>query len=150
MSVPTYAQAQQQSRRRFWLIVGGLIAIAVIGLAIVVGIAAYSAVNSLKQNGPIAARYYLNIMGGDYATAYSYLDSNATINGQPVGDQQAFIRLAKAADAQHGTVHGVVLNTENDGTNVTVTLDRGSRSYDVDLVLRQENGTWKIISADGI
>jgi hypothetical protein len=91
----------------------------------------------------------LNIVGGDYTTAYSYLDSNATIDGLPV-DQQAFTRLAKAADAQDGTAPGIVLSTENDATHVTMTVSRGSRSYDVHLVLQQEHGTWKIISADGI
>jgi hypothetical protein len=110
---------------------------------------ASSAINSIKQNGSIPERYYLNIMSGDYTTASSYLDGNATIDGQPV-DQQAFIGLAKAADAQNGTVHGITFNIESDATHVTATVSRGSRSYDVHLVLKQENGTWKIVSADGI
>src|SRR2546421_12941744 len=111
MSVPAYAESQQQqsrrSRRTFWIIVGTISAIALIGLAALVWVAASSALNSLKQNGSIPERYYLNIMSGDYTTASTYLDSNATIDGKPVGDQQAFIRRAKAADAQYGTVHGI-------------------------------------------
>ena len=153
MSMPTYAKPQQQSRRSrrtFWIIVGTISVVALIGLGAFVWVVASSELNSLKQNGSIPERYYLNIMSGDYTTAYSYLDSNATINEQPVGNQQAFIRLAKAADAQYGTVHGITFNIESDATNVTATISRGSRSYDVHLVLRQENGTWKIVSADRI
>ncbi len=153
MSVPVSMKPEQQlprqSRRRFWLIVGGVSIVVFIVFAVYVGLAAYSAINNLKQNGSIPERYYLNIIGGDYTTAYSYLDSNATIDGQQV-DQQAFTRLAKAADAQFGTAHAILLSTESDATNVTVTVSRGSRSYDVHLVLKQENGTWKIISADRI
>lgn len=153
MSIPTYAQPEQQSRRsrrKFWFIVGGVSIVVFIIFAVYVGFAAYSAINSIKQTGSIPERYYLNVLGGDYTTAYSYLDSNATINGQPVGDLQSFTRLAKAADARYGTVHGITLSTESDAAHVTVTVSRGSRSYDVHLVLKQENGTWKIISADGI
>ena len=153
MSVPTYAQPQQEqsrrSRRRFWLLIGGISIVVFIVFAVYVGFAAYSAINTVKQTGSIPERYYLNIMSGDYTTAYSYLDSNATIDGQPV-DQQAFIRLAKAADAQNGTVHGITFNIESDATHVTATVSRGSRNYNVHLVLQQENGTWKIVSADGI
>ena len=119
-------------------------------LAVFVGFVAYSAINNLKQTGSIPERYYLNILSGDYTTAYSYLDSNATIAGQPIRDQQTFTRVAKAADAQYGTVHGITLSTESDAANVAVTVSRGSRSYDVHLVLKQENGAWKIVSADGI
>lgn len=153
MSVPTYTQPEQQqsrrSRRTFWIIVGTICAIALIGFAALVWVAFSSAINSIKQTGSIPERYYLNILSGDYTTAYTYLDSNATIDGQPV-DQQAFTRLAKAADAQYGSVRGITFNVESNATNVTVTVSRGSRSYDVHLVLKQENGTWKIVSADGI
>jgi hypothetical protein len=153
MSIPTYAGPQQQqsrrSRRALYILVGTLAALALIGLIAYVWVAFSSELNSLKQTGSIPERYYLNIMSGDYTTAYTYLDRNATINGQPV-DQQAFIRLAKAADAQYGTVHGITFSTESDATHVTATVSRGSRSYDVHLVLQQENGTWKIVSADGL
>ncbi|HEV2579539.1 MAG TPA: hypothetical protein VGT44_01700 [Ktedonobacteraceae bacterium] len=152
MSVPTYAEPQQQSRRSrrtFWIIAGSILAIALIGLAGYVAVLTSSALNSLKQTGSIPERYYLNIMSGDYTTASTYLDSNATIDGQPV-DQQSFMRLAKATDAQYGGVRGITFNIESDATHVTVTVSRGSRSYDVHLVLQQENGAWKIVSADGI
>jgi hypothetical protein len=154
MSAPTFTQPDQRqprrSRRTLWIIVGTLSAIALIGFAAIVWVAASSAINSIKQTGSVPERYYLNIMSGDYTTAYSYLDSNATISGQPLGDQQAFIRLAKSADARYGTVHGITFSTESDAAQVTVTVSRGSRNYAVHLVLKQENGTWKIVSADGI
>jgi hypothetical protein len=149
MSLKPEQQQSRQSRRRFWLLVGGSSIVVCIICAVSVGFAASSAIHAVKQHGSIPERYYLNIIGGDYTTASSYLDRNATIGGQPV-DQQAFTRLAKAADAQYGTAHGILLNTQSDATHVTVTVSRGSRSYDVHLVLKQENGTWKIISADEI
>ena len=153
MSMPTYAQPQQQqsrrSRRMLYILVGTLAAIALIGFIAFVWVAVSTELNSIKQNGSIPERYYLNIMSGDYTTASTYLDSNATVDGQPV-DQQTFIRLARAADTQLGTVHGITLSTESDATHVTVTVSRGSRSYDVHLVLKPENDTWKIVSADGV
>ncbi|MGH2495872.1 MAG: hypothetical protein ACRDIV_14340 [Ktedonobacteraceae bacterium] len=152
MSIPTYAEQQpsRRSRRMFAILVGALAVLALIGLIAYVWVASSSALNSIKQNGSIPERYYLNIMSGDYTTASTYLGSHATIDGQPVADQQAFIRLSKAADAQYGSVHGMTFNIESDATHVTATVSRGSRSYDVHLVLKQENGTWKIVSADGI
>lgn len=153
MSLPTYAfapepQQKRQSRRTLWIVVGA-VAITIAVLSIITGIVAYRAIQGLKQNGSIPERYYLNIMSGDYTTASAYLDSNATIAGRPV-NQPAFIRLAKAADTQFGIVHGITLSTESDATNVTVTVSRGSRSYDVHLVLKLEGNDWKIISADSI
>src|SRR5215469_6678079 len=153
MSAPVYMKPEQpssrQSRRRFWFLVGGSSLVVFIILGVYVGFAAYSAINAVKQTGSIPERYYLHILGGDYTTAHSFLDSSATIAGQPVGDQQAFTRLAKSADAQYGTVHGITFSTESDAAQVTVTVSRGSsRSYDVHLILKQENGTWKIVSAD--
>ena len=153
MSVPTFTKSQRQQSRRprrtFWITVGTIIALALIGFAAIVWVRASSKLGSIKQNGSIPERYYLNIMSGDYTTAYTYLDKSATIDGQPV-DQQAFTRLAKSAGAQYGTVHGITFNTESDAAQVTVTVSRGSRSYDVHLLLKQENGTWKIVSADVI
>ena len=151
MSVPTYTQSpSRRSRRTFWIMVGTLVALALIGFTVTVWVKASSEVNSIKQTGSIPERYYLNIMSGDYTTAYSFFESNATIDGQPV-DQQAFTRLAKAADSHYGTVSGITFSTESDVAQVTATVTRGgSRSYDVHLVLQQENGTWKIVSADGI
>lgn len=154
MSVPAYTQSEQQyqprrTSRKFWIIIVALMIVACVAGVASIGVAAYSALNSIKQNGSIPERYYLNIISGDYTTASTYLNKNATIDGQPV-DQQTFIRLAKAADAQYGTVHGITFNIQSDATHVTATVSRGSRSYEVHLVLKQENGTWKIVSADGI
>jgi hypothetical protein len=156
MSVPTYVQPQQQprqSRRTLWIIlgvVGGLIVIAGLAFSLLVITGVFTALNVIKQTGPIPARYYLAIIDQDYAQAYSYVDSNATINGQQV-DQQAFTNLATAADHQNGRVTGFDLKgDENDPSHMTVTVSRGTQSYDVHLLLKQENGAWKIISADGI
>jgi flagellar basal body-associated protein FliL len=154
MSVSTLTQSPQQqsrrSRRTIWIMIGTLVALALVGFAAIIWVRASSEVNFLKQTGSIPERYYLTIMSGDYTTAYSYLDKRATINGQPV-DQQVFTSLAKAADSRYGTVSAITFNTESDVAQVTATVTRGgSHNDEVHLVLQQENGTWKIVSADGI
>jgi hypothetical protein len=88
MSVPTFTKSQRQQSRRprrtFWITVGTIIALALIGFAAIVWVRASSKLGSIKQNGSFPERYYLNIMSGDYTTAYTYLDKSATIDGQPV------------------------------------------------------------------
>jgi hypothetical protein len=91
-------------------------------------------------------------MTQDYAKAYTDLDSHATVNGQQV-DQQTFISLATASDTQNGKVSSYSLDDSlqgNDPSRPTITVHRGARIYQVHLQLQQENGVWKIISADGI
>jgi hypothetical protein len=152
MSLPAYTlapepQQKMRSRRSFWI----MVAVAVVILAGLVGIGVYADLKILKENGTIPERYYVSILERDYATAYSFLDSQATIGGQPVGDQQAFIRMATAEDALDGTVRGVGdPSTSADQTRVTINVHRASRTYDVHLVLKLESSGWKIISADGI
>jgi hypothetical protein len=158
MSAPTYIQppdAEQQrkrSRRTLWIILGVVGASIVIGsitFSLLVATGVITALNTLKHTGPTPVRYYLNIVEQDYAQAYTNLDSSATINGQPV-DQQAFTTLVNAADAQKGKVTGFIIKDGSDPSHVTLTVYRGGQSYDVHLVLKLENGDWKIISADGI
>lgn len=155
MSLPTYTlpPEQQQSRRprRFiWIIVGVSIGAFLI-LGGITAIVAYREIQDLKQNGTIPERYILSMIGRDYATAYSYLDSQATINGQPVANQQTFTAMATAADNRDGTAMGAeVENTSPDQTHVTINLHRGKRTYVIHLVLKLEGSSWEIISADSL
>ena len=161
MSVPNYVQpagySQQpgKPRRRFWMIfgiAGGLIVLVCLAFTllvvtgVVVGLTTFFTTTS--EPTPVAANYYLAIMAHDYGKAYSDLDSHATINGQQV-DQQTFVSLAATTDAHNGNVTGYTIEG-NDPSHPTITLHRGARSYQVHLQLQQENGAWKIISADGI
>jgi uncharacterized protein YpmB len=162
MSIPTYLPPQQQpgqARRGFWMIFGivaGLIVLvmlvftALVATGVIVGLNAFF--NTTTEPTPVAANYYLAILTQDYAKAYTDLDSHATINGQQI-DQQTFITLATTADTQNGKVSSYTLDDSlqgNDPSHPTITVHRGARIYHVHLQLQQENGVWKIISADGI
>lgn len=141
-------QSSRPAHLWLWLIlalVGGLI---VLGVAVF--FAASSALNTIKQTGPIPTRYYLAIIDRNYARAYTDLDSGATIAGRRV-DERAFITLATRLDQRDGPVHGAVIENGGDASSrVTLNVQRNSGSYTVHLLLRQEGGTEKIVSADRI
>ncbi|MFL5628377.1 MAG: hypothetical protein ACJ788_22585 [Ktedonobacteraceae bacterium] len=155
---PPYAQPQQKTSLRWlWItlgIVGGLL---VLGCAACV-IAGALGFNFLAQAvGPqiTVQQYYQAIKQQDYATAYSYLASNATVNvnGQsvPVTQESSFETAAKALDISLGPVTSADSNTQgSDTSRVTVTVTRNGRSYDVHMVLVKVGNNWKIQSADGI
>jgi len=135
-------------------IVGGLIALGCIGSSIFV---ALSVCSLARLAGPdlVAQDYYQTIEHQDYATAYTYLDGNATftVNGQsvPVTSPDAFTAEATTLDNTLGPVsyfHPSI--NENDYSRIDVTVTRNGPSYLVHLQLAQVNNVWKIISADGI
>lgn len=101
-------------------------------------------------------QYYQAVKQQDYATAYSFLTSDASVNvnGQSVAVSQetSFETAASALDTTLGTVSSYTANTQGSDTShvtVTVTRSRGG-SYDVHLVLVKVGNSWKIQSADGI
>lgn len=160
MSVPTYAppsnygQQRKQSRGKLWLIIGAATLIVIVGFAIIVTVAANSAVNAFfnKTDSPVsvAANYYQSMLHQDYTQAYKDLDSNATIKGQHV-DRQAFTNLAQEAVTRNGLVFGYDIEVQgNNPAHLVVTVKRLNRSYAVHLQLKQEGNAWKIVSADGI
>jgi hypothetical protein len=123
-----------------------LVFTALVATGVIVGLNAFF--NTTTEPTPVAANYYLAIMTQNYAKAYTDLDSHARINGEPI-DQQTFVTLATTADSQNGNVSGYSIEG-NDPSRPTITVHRGARIYQVHLQLQQENGVWKIISADGI
>ena len=159
MSVPTYAppsnySQQRKQSRKLWLIIGAAALIAIVGFAIIVTVAANSALNGFfnDTHSPVsvAANYYQSMLHQDYTQAYKDLDSNATINGQRV-DRRAFTNLAQEAVTQNGLVSGYDIEVQgNNPAHLVVTVKRLSRSYAVHLQLQQEGNAWKIVSADGI
>jgi hypothetical protein len=161
MSVPNYVkpagyrQQPGKSRRRFWMIFGIVASLIVLvslafSLLVVTGVfvGLNTFFNTTSEPTPVTANYYLAIMSHDYAKAYTDLDRHATINGQQV-DQQTFITLATTVDTQNGNVSGYSIEG-TDPSRPTITVHRGARIYQVHLQLQQENGVWKIISADDI
>jgi hypothetical protein len=157
MSVPTLTQspnAFQQPRKPrpiLWIVLVSIIGVLL--FAALVGASAFFALHTFFQQTdqpvPVAGNYYLALMTQDYAKAYADLDSQATINGQQV-DEQTFINMAKAADAQRGRVLGYSIMGDGSGSSFTMSVQRGGQSYQVHLQLKLEGNAWKIISADSM
>jgi hypothetical protein len=100
------------------------------------------------------AQYYTAIKSQNYTSAYSYLDPNLTAsNGQPL-TQDLYTTAAQGLDSAKGTVSSFTvgpISTTNDTASVTVSVTRtNAPAYDVHLQLKQESGSWKIISYDYI
>ncbi|HEY7415396.1 MAG TPA: DUF3828 domain-containing protein [Ktedonobacteraceae bacterium] len=104
------------------------------------------------QSIPTAMSYYQAIKAKDYNTAYTYLDSNATMqNGQKLTND-AFLQLARAQDSNYGSINTVdMIPGSNDGSQIVVTVERSAgMRYHVHLTLKKEGGSWKILSLDRI
>ncbi len=160
MSVPTISQSQnysqqpQKSRIWLWIVLGSLLGV-LLFTAVVAGSAFFAARSFFQQTDqslPVVASYGLDFMRQDYTDADTHLDSQATINGQQVG-QQSFIALATGADTQYGKVSGYSIDTPlqgNDPSYVTITVHRNNQNYHIHLLLKLEGNDWKIVSADGV
>lgn len=158
---PPYVQPQQppKKRRRWPLILA--IVMGVLVLACVGGIAAVVlAVNNSPAKG-VSQQYYDAIKSQDYAKAYSYLDPSIKLTFQGQSQQineQLFAQVGQAYDQAKGkvsndSVTGVNLNSSTSTGNtadVTVSVTRNNKSYDVHLQLKQEGNDWKIVAFDNI
>ncbi len=122
------------------------------------GIAGYYGFNFAAQAvGPqiTVQQYYQAVQQQDYATAYSYLANDATVNvnnqSVPVTQETSYESAAKALDISLGPVTSFKPTTNgSDTSHVTVTVTRNGKSYDVHMVLVKVGNNWKIQSADGI
>lgn len=156
---PPFAQPQKKTSLRWlWItlgIIGGILVLSCAGCAI----AGALGFNFLAQAvGPqiTVQQYYQAVKQQDYATAYSFLTSDARVsaNGQsvPVSGESSFQTAATTLDSTLGPVTNISSNTQGSDTSqvtVTVTRSRGG-SYQVHLVLVKVGNNWKIQSADGI
>lgn len=89
----------------------------------------------------------------NYAQPLQQQPKTITIAGRsvPAPDQQSFVTAAQAVDASIGPVSNFsVRPNSSDTSHLTVTVTRGSQTYDVHLTLAQLGGSWKITSMDGI
>ena len=151
---PPPQQPQKKSLRWLWItlgIIGGIVVLGCIGCAVT---AALGVGFFAKQIGPtvVADEYYTALKNQDYAKAYTYWDTNSvtSVQGQQV-TEQTFAALAQAVDTTKGSITSFsAVPDSNDPSLVTVTVTRGSTTYDVQLQLRQVNGNWKIVKATGI
>lgn len=150
-------QPKKPSRRWLWItlaIIGGLVAFACIASSIFV---ALSVGSIARIAGPdfTVQEYYQAIEQQDYAKAYTYLSSNATVtvNGQavPVTQSDAFTTEAATLDSTLGTVsYFRPTISGNDFSRIDVTVTRNGPSYVVHVQLIQVGSSWKIVTADGI
>ncbi len=154
--VPPQPQPRQ-SRRALWIVLGifgGLIVLscALCGIFFALGIGFFARTVAAPTN--TVDQYYTAIKNQNYDTAYSYVDPNLTAsNGQPL-TQQIYTTAAQALDAVKGQVSSYSvgsISVNNNITSITVSVTRtNAPAYDVHLQLKQESGTWKIISYDNI
>jgi hypothetical protein len=153
--------ATQNNRKRMLLISGLVLVVSVLAL---IGLGTYfinrvsATVTTLFNRADVpefvAAHYYEAIRKRDYATAFGDLDSQATLNGQPL-NEVAFIKQATATDTQRGSLFSYGLLKQSDAvmpaaTEFDASLRRGDQSYIVHLRLRQVGDRWKISSMDGL
>jgi Domain of unknown function (DUF4878) len=155
---------QKTSLRWLWItlgIVGGVLVLICGGCTLLsfMGIGLFGqVVNTVVGPTTAANAYYQNIENQNYAQAYTYLDtSSVTSSGQAINTQSAFITLAQAEDLAQGKVTSFsqtnISTASTNGVNtatVTMTVTRTGSTYTVQLQLREENGTWKIVGFDNI
>lgn len=143
-----YQEPAGPPRTWFWVLLAGLCGLFLFGG--VVFAAASSALNHVKQSGPIPARYYLAFIDRDYTRAYGYLDRATTVEGHQVS-AHSFATLATAADRREGQVLGfVIAPATGDSSRVTLTVHRLFGEYTIHLSLRHNGAAERIVSADGL
>lgn len=94
-------------------------------------------------------QYYTAIQQQQYTQAYSYLDTRLTLVSL-----EDYSKVATTLDSTEGKVNDYAVTAfslkSNQGTTFTVHVTRAHQSYDVHLKLSQLNGTWKVMSYDGV
>ncbi len=143
-----------QNNRRSWMLIGGLIVLVVMASGLLVATRLTTVMTTFfnRTDDPVsvAANFYEAIRNQNYTTAYADLDSQVTLNGQPL-DEQSFVKLAQAADAQQGLLFTYgLLRQSGDGTQFNASLRRGDQAYTVHIQLQQVGARWKITSIDGL
>jgi hypothetical protein len=106
-----------------------------------------------------SGQYYAAIQKHDYTTAYTYLDSHATItvHGHPVvmNSVGTLAITSQAFDTRQGLISSYIAtdgNFEQGSAIVDLTLKvtRTGQPYEVHLKIELVGSDWKILNADGI
>ena len=107
---------------------------------------------SSVQSIPTAMNYYQAIKQKDYVKAFSFVDANATTQDGKKLTENLLAQMASSQDANYGPISNVeMMPASNDGTQITLTLDRGSGlHYHTHLTMKKEGSDWKIVSLDRI
>jgi hypothetical protein len=146
------AKLRRHHRNRLLIIVGSailLIAIVTSGLVVAYTSATYQVSRPVEQ-------YYAAIQNQQYAEATSHLDTPFTYKLAVISDEN-YIQIATKLDANEGKVMNYSITSVNwiwyFGINegrAMVHVTRPDRSYEVELMLRQEGNTYKITDIDDI
>ncbi len=154
-SPPMYAQPpQKKSLRWLWItlgVIGGLLVLACAGCGIL-GVIGFNFAAKVVGPAVVSANYYSALSKQDYATAYSYLDTNtASIQGHTLTEQE-YAQVVQIVDTTQGKItkfSSASFNTDNsNAATVTMRVTRSSRTYDVHLQLKKIGNDWKIVSVD--
>jgi hypothetical protein len=147
-SPPVSNQPPRQSYRWVWIAVGVLVAVSIVGMALL-ALGLGFAVNT--YGGPTIAsdQYYTALRNQDYTRAYSFLGAHL----KTVYSQEEFTQMAQQRDATEGRVSEYAYTNVPTGdpatVNLTVTRADGT-TYTVNLEMRQEAGAWKVTAFDRI
>jgi flagellar basal body-associated protein FliL len=153
--MPPYApRPAKKSHRGLWITLGivGVLVLLVCGGCVT---ASFFAFRYIQENiGPtlVVAQYYEALKEQKYDLAYSYVDANATIEGQHVS-LATFTHLAQTVDTTEGKVTQYTpagfTETGNSAT-ARMQVTRRKETYSVILQLRREGNDWKIVNANKI
>ena len=146
------AKQRRHHRNRLLIIVGSIILLfAIVTSGLVV---AYSSA-SHQVSIPVA-EYYTAIKNQQYTEATSYLDTPFTYKLAVISDE-SYIQIATELDAKEGRVINYSITSVNwiwyFGINegrALVHVTRPDRSYEAEVMLRQEGSTYKITDIDDI
>lgn len=153
--LPYPPEPPRKSHRRLWItlgIVGIVLVLFVCGGCVAASVFGFRYIQQNIGAELVAAQYYEALKEQKYDLAYSYVDANASIQGQHVS-LATFTRLAQTADATRGKVAEYTPDTFTESGNsatVTMQVTRNKQTYPVRLRLKREGNDWRIINADRI
>ena len=155
-----YGQPQPPKKRRRWPLILAIVA-GILVLACVGGIAAVVLAVNNSPAKTVSQQYYDAMKSQDYTSAYSHMDPSIklTFQGQSQQiNQQLFTQAAQSYDQAKGKVSSYTISSVNisssssagDTADITVSVTRNNKAYDVHLQLQQEGNDWKIVSFDSL
>lgn len=152
--VPFASDAKQRRHHRNRLLI--IIGFALLLFALVTSGLVVAYTSASHQVSIPVEHYYAAIQNQQYAEATSYLDTPFTYKLAVISDE-SYIQIATKLDANEGRVITYSITSVNwiwyFGINegrAIVHVTRPDRSYEVELMLRQEGNTYKITDIDDI
>jgi hypothetical protein len=144
-------QQKKPSRRWLWILLG------VVCILIIAAVLIARYLTTLAGPVVTADNYYQAVSQKNYALAYSYLASNATLTSQnqkvPIGPQKDYATSAHLLDSNIGFVTNYTVATTNDTTLLIINETRSKNAhlvhYSVHFTMVQVDGLWRIEDMNG-